>query len=240
MIMLIDVADTGKGIAEEQKEKLFESFQRLDESAVHNIEGTGLGLSIVKRLLDMMGGSISVESEVGKGSVFSIDIPQEIVSKEPVGEIFAKKNSDGAKTEKMGMFSAPDAVVLAVDDNRVNLTVLRGLLKRTKVKVDIATGGAEAIDKAKENRYDIIFMDHMMPEVDGVEAMKRIHSDENSASRDSVVIALTANAIIGMKEHYLEQGFDDYLPKPIDSEQLEKMMIKYLPEELVNIISGKG
>jgi len=236
MIMRVDVSDTGSGIAEEQKEKLFESFHRLNESAVHNIEGTGLGLSIVERLLTMMGGSISVESELGKGSIFSVVIPQEIVSKEPVGEIFAKRNSKKLRVENKGKFNAPEAVVLAVDDNRVNLTVLRGLLKRTQVKLDVATGGQEAIDRAKDKRYDLIFMDHMMPEVDGIEAMRAIHSDENSASKDSVIIALTANAIVGMREQYLEQGFDDYLPKPIDSEQLENMMIKYLPGELVNII----
>ena len=233
MIMHIAVTDTGKGIDNDQMHKLFESFQRIDETSVHNIEGTGLGLSIVKGLLDMMGGTISVESTLGKGSKFMCDIPQKIVSSKPVGEIFKKKDDNTPKREYKELFTAPEVKVLAVDDNRVNLTVLRGLLKRTKVQVDVATGGAEAIEKATKKSYHIIFMDHMMPEIDGVEAMKQIRKMDECESKKAVIIALTANAIVGMREQYLEMGFDDYLSKPIDSKQLENMMMEYLPEELV-------
>lgn len=233
--MKISVKDTGRGISQEKINKLFESFQRLDEAAVHEIEGTGLGLSIVKGLLDMMGGSIEVESEPGKGSDFRCTIPQQVVVSEPVSEVIneKKQNRSDSKWSKE-RFTAPDAVVLAVDDNRVNLTVLRGLLKRTQVQVETAEGGAQAVEKASKKAYHMIFMDHMMPDVDGVEALKRLKSMKDNESKNAVVIALTANAMIGMREKYLEEGFDDYLSKPIDSDKLELMMMKYLPSELVH------
>lgn len=183
----------------------------------------------------MMGGSIEVESEPGKGSDFRCTIPQQVVVSEPVSEVIneKKQNRSDSKWSKE-RFTAPDAVVLAVDDNRVNLTVLRGLLKRTQVQVETAEGGAQAVEKASKKAYHMIFMDHMMPDVDGVEALKRLKSMKDNESKNAVVIALTANAMIGMREKYLEEGFDDYLSKPIDSDKLELMMMKYLPSELVH------
>ena len=232
--LIISVEDTGRGIKKENIDKLFASFQRVDEANNRNIEGTGLGLSITQSFVNMMNGKMSVTSEYGKGSTFTIEIPQDIVSDEPVG----KWNFDELSKETMAekykpLFKAKDARVLVVDDVKVNLGVFKGLLKHTEVAVDTAESGRECIRKCEEIKYDIIFLDHMMPDMDGIETFNELKNDKNSLNRETPVIMLTANAISGTREKYLDMGFADYLSKPIVSEKLERKMIKFIPEHLV-------
>ena len=228
------VWDTGIGIKPEDKEKLFNKFQRLEMEQNSTVEGTGLGLAITHHLVNIMGGKIDVESEYGKGSVFTVTIPQKIISENTIGD-FQTRLEDNAPGDKpyRESFRAPDASILIVDDTRINLTVAVNLLKNTKMKIDTATSGAEAIVKAENNKYDVIFMDQRMPKMNGTEALRRIRETEKGASRDVPVVCLTADAVIGAKERYLSDGFSDYLTKPIDNFALENMLLKYLPGEKV-------
>lgn len=234
IILVITVWDTGIGIKPEDKAVLFNKFERLEMERNSTVEGTGLGLAITKSLVDLMGGTIEVESEYGKGSIFTVSIPQKVVSDEPIGDFQTrlKEHLPGDRPYRES-FRAPDAHILIVDDTRINLTVAVNLLKNTRMKIDTATSGADAVAMASKNRYDIIFMDQRMPEMDGTETFHKIRDDENGMSRDVPVICLTADAVIGAKERYLEEGFSDYLTKPIDNYALEKMLMKYLPEEKV-------
>lgn len=232
--LTITVWDTGIGIKPEDKEKLFTKFQRLEMENNSTVEGTGLGLAITQRLVEKMNGSISVESEYGKGSIFTVTIPQKIVSDVPMGDIQIRfeENRPGDRPYRES-FRAPDAHILIVDDTRINLTVAVNLLKNTMIKIDTATSGSEAVVKAENTKYDVIFMDQRMPKMNGTEALQRIRSTENGASQNVPVVCLTADAVIGAKERYLSEGFSDYLTKPIDNYALEKILIKYLPEEKV-------
>lgn len=237
VILSASVRDTGIGIKTEDREKLFNMFQRLEIERNSTIEGSGLGLVITQRLLEMMGGTISVESEYGKGSAFNVKIPQKIVSDNPVGD-FQKRfeeNVLGAAVYRES-FRAPKAHILIVDDTKMNLTVVVNLLKNTKMKIDTASSAAGAVALAEINHYDLILMDQRMPEMDGTEALHRIRESATGASKDSPVICLTADAVVGAKERYLEEGFTDFLTKPIDSYALEKMLMKYLPEEKVESV----
>ena len=230
----VSVSDTGIGIKEADLYMLFDPFTRLDMRKNKTIEGTGLGLSITKRLLEMMGGNLTVESVYGKGSTFSFVVPQKVVGKELLGNY--KTTVDDTEMPdalERKMFVAPNAQILAVDDTRVNITVVKGLLKRLKVQFDSALSGQECLNKVKEKHYDIILLDHMMPEMDGIETLHNMQQMEEYNQNKPVVIALTANAIVGAKEEYLKEGFEDYLSKPIDSAQLEQMIHQYLPEELI-------
>ena len=235
--LVITVWDTGIGIKPEDRAVLFNKFERLEMERNNTIEGTGLGLAITKRLVDIMNGTIEVESEYGKGSIFTVTIPQTISAEEPIGDFQArlKEHLPGDRPYKES-FRAPDATILIVDDTRINLTVAVNLLKNTKIKIDTATSGADAVVMAAKTRYDMIFMDQRMPEMDGTEAFHKIRDDENSLSRDVPVVCLTADAVIGAKERYLAEGFSDYLTKPIDNYALEKMIMKYLPEDKVERI----
>ena len=230
------VKDTGMGIKTEDKEKLFEDFKRLEHNSTS--QGSGLGLPITQRLLDMMHGTIAVESEYGKGSTFTVTIPQKVVKDVPVGD-FQKRfeeNVLGAGVYRES-FRAPDAHVLIVDDTKMNLAVVVNLLKNTRMRVDTAYTGAGALALCEANRYDVILMDQRMPEMDGTETLHQIRASETGASKDSPVICLTADAVVGAKERYLAEGFDDFMTKPIDSFALEKMILKYLPEDKVEHIS---
>ena len=228
------VEDTGIGIRKEDIEKLFTKFQRLDLKQNSTVEGTGLGLAITHNLLGMMGGSIDVASDYGKGSVFTVSIPQKIVSVEPVGDFQSRFQRNMIEAEVYReTFRAPDAHILIVDDTKMNLTVAVGLLKNTEIQIDTATGGEEAIKLAQTRAYDLILMDQRMPKMDGTEALHLIRSQANGANRETPVICLTADAVIGAKEKYIAQGFTDYLTKPIDSKALEMMLVKYLPEDKV-------
>ena len=227
--LYVSVKDTGIGIKEEDKERMFQSFQRLDERRNRNIEGTGLGMPIVQGILNMMGSSIDVRSEYGVGSEFSFSVEQGLVDATPIGEYHTHhvEAQEEAKRESLHVLKAD---ILVVDDNEMNLKVAKGLLKRINVTPDLAGGGREAVEMIGNKHYDIVLMDHMMPVMDGIEALKLI-KERNLIDNSTKVIALTANAIAGAKEMYLAEGFNDYLSKPIVPEMLDDMIAKYLPSE---------
>lgn len=234
------VKDTGIGIREENIGRLFEQFDRVNEEQVHAIEGTGLGLSIVDRLVKLMNGSVTVESVFGEGSTFTVRLQQKVAGGETVGalEETAAQNKRQRKGEPM--FTAPEAKVLAVDDNKVNLTVIRGLLRKTKVQVDIAQSGSECLQCVAKEQYDVILLDHMMPGMDGIDTLAAMKAMPDNRSRDAAVIVLTANAMAGVREMYLEKGFDDYLAKPIEGTALERLLMQYLPAESVIKHANQG
>lgn len=229
----VTVTDTGIGIEEDKLAILFEPFVRLDRSKNEHIEGTGLGLSITKKLIDRMEGRLSVESVYGRGSVFSFTLPQKVAGPDLLGDYKEKLRRVAERKSAREEFTAPGARILAVDDNRVNITVARGLLRRLKVQFDSATSGQECLDKFAKNDYDIILLDHMMPVMDGVQTLHRMQETERFRQNAPAVIAMTANAVIGAREKYLEEGFTDYLSKPIDHKSLEEMIRAYLPEEMI-------
>ncbi len=232
--LIVEVRDTGIGMHAEDIDRLFDKFQRFDLTHNSTVEGSGLGLAISKQLMDMMGGRIEVQSVYGSGSTFIMELPQKIISCDPIGDFMAGVESDDtAEKSNEKTFTAPEAHILIVDDTRVNLIVARGLLKNTKIRIDTAGSGSESIMLANENSYDLILMDQRMPGMDGTEALKIIRNGESSLNRETPIICLTADAIIGAKEHYMAEGFTDYLAKPINSHELEKMMLKYLPEDKV-------
>lgn len=233
IIITFTISDTGIGIKSENISHLFDSFSRFDENKNKHIEGTGLGLAITKQLTKLMNGKINVTSKYGEGSVFEVSIPQKVVSDLKIGDISEKYNATPDKKKKKASFTAPDAKVLVVDDVKMNINVFKALLKRTKISVDSAMSGPEALEMIKGNKYDIIFLDHMMPDMDGIETYKHMKELEESPNKDTTVIMLTANAIMGAKEEYLGIGFSDYLSKPVQAAKLEAMILKYLPEELV-------
>lgn len=226
-ILKFEVVDTGQGIKPENLENMFKRFRRLEMNENRNIEGTGLGLSICKQLVEMMKGEISVESVYGVGSKFTIVIPQRIVKETAVyGEGERNKNLENeSKKEAGSAVIFPNARVLVVDDSVMNLKVAKGLLAPYEMTVDLAGGAKECLSLVAENHYDLILLDHMMPEMDGVETLWCLKEDPNFKTP---VIALTANAISGVKKTYLEWGFNDYISKPINLELMEKVLRKYL------------
>ena len=234
----IDVKDTGVGIKDEDKERLFEKFKRLDIDKNKTVEGSGLGLAITSSLLDLMGGSISVESEYGKGSTFTITLPQKVVSETPIGD-FKSKLSETTKERKKyhEKLKSPDANILVVDDTPMNHVVIRELLKNVQAKVESARSGEECLKKQHAKKYDIIFLDYRMPGMDGIETLAELKKDAGSPNKDTPVIVLTANAISGARENFLREGFDDYLSKPIESDKLEDTLIRYLPKDKVILSS---
>ena len=232
--LIISVKDTGMGIRKEDMSKLFESFQRLDEEKNRNIEGTGLGMNITMSLLKLMDGDMKVESEYGKGSTFTVTIPQRIVCDEPTGDFESvKSRQEKNRLNKRQSFEAPDANVLVVDDNAMNLTVFKSLLKRTKMNIVTVDSGEKCLELVKKEHYDIIFMDHMMPDMDGIETLHEIQKLTDFPNADTPVIVLTANAISGAREGYLKEGFADFLTKPIDGDLLEQTVANFLPENLI-------
>lgn len=233
--LIISVKDTGIGMTEEGLSKLFDKFTRLDLKKNIKIEGTGLGMAITKSLLTMMGGTIDVTSTYGKGSTFTVVIPQIILDPTPMGNFVSAASTDKNMSKAQeALFTAPDAHVLVVDDNKLNRVVFSKLLKRTMITVDDADGGLSCMDKCKDNKYDVIFMDHMMPEPDGIQTLKMLR-EADTLNKDVPVIVLTANAISGMKPEYLKQGFSDYMSKPIKADLLDEMLMNYLPKELIHL-----
>ncbi len=236
--LLVSVKDTGIGIREEDLNKLFVAFERIEEKRNRTIEGTGLGMNITQNLLNMMGSRLEVQSVYGEGSEFSFKLRQGIRSKEPIGNMEETYNQAlESRSEYRESFKAPGALILVVDDTEMNLEVIKGLLKQTEIGIDTVTSGFDCLKKVKEKRYDIIFLDHRMPEMDGIETFKKLKAmDENESKCVNVpVIALTANAVSGAREEYIKTGFDDYLTKPVDSARLEKIIIQYLPEEKITL-----
>ena len=222
------VKDTGIGIKSENIDKIFEAFERVDTANNKGIEGTGLGLSIVKSLVQMMGGSIQANSEYDVGSEFIIEVPQKPVSE----ETFDNNTFEEGKEEDTGEYQVqlciPDKSILVVDDNEINRIVASELFSYTKASIDTAASGKECLKLVKENSYDFILLDHIMPEMDGIQVLEELKRMPDNRSKNAVIIVLTANAIQGAREEYLEKGFDDYLSKPIEMEQVEKVLKKYL------------
>ena len=223
------VEDTGIGMKPEEQDRLFEKFARMDEKKNASIEGTGLGMSIVKYLVNAMKGTIEVKSEYGKGTRMTVFLPQKAVDTTPVE--FTNKAAVPEKKNYKPTLIAPNATVLAVDDVQINLAVFKALLKKTMINVDLADSGKKCLELCKDKKYDIIYMDHMMPEMDGVETFNELKKS-GGPNADTPVIILTANAISGSEEKYIGYGFDSYLSKPIVPEALEKSLIDFLPKEL--------
>ncbi|MBO4844937.1 MAG: response regulator [Lachnospiraceae bacterium] len=228
--LFVSVEDTGIGIKKEDLPKLFESFERLDVEKNHSIEGTGLGMSIVVNLLRMMDSKIEVESEYGKGSTFYFTISQQILNETPIGDYTGK--TELICNKDTITFRAEKAKILVVDDNEMNLKVAKNLLGLFGITPHVCGSGLEAIECLRKEKFDMILLDHMMPKMDGIETLARI-KEENLIVPETAVIALTANAINGAREQYLEAGFHDYLSKPIEVEQLEEQLRKWLPEDVL-------
>ena len=239
ILLKIQVTDTGIGIREQDLPKLFRNFERLNLEENRNVEGTGLGLAITYRLVEQMNGRIDVESEYGIGSTFTVFLPQGIMSDTPIGD-FKKKYQTMMKRDTYRYresFIAPDARILVVDDVSMNLLVISQLLKKTRMKVDTCLSGKECLYMIQKEHYDVILLDHMMPEMDGIETLKAFKDMYNHKCQDTPVIALTANAIVGVREMYIQEGFVDYLSKPVEGSDLEVMLRKYIPAEKMQIIT---
>ena len=232
------ISDTGAGIKPEDIGRLFVEFERLNLSRDRTIEGTGLGLAISKNLLDMMGGEISAVSDYGKGSTFTIRLQQKVISWEQIGNIREKfervMNEEESRNEYL---TAPEAVILAVDDTAMNLTVIAGLMARTKIHIDTALSGAEALKMTQKTHYDLIFMDQMMPEMDGTQTFHAIREQSYGFNIATPVICLTADAVSGAREKYLSEGFNDYLAKPVTLSDIERVLKKYIPPEKIIMAS---
>lgn len=241
IMLRISVADTGMGIKKESLDDLFRSFKRVDEEANRNIEGTGLGLNITKQLMEMMGGKISVDSVYHKGSVFTVELEQGIVNEKPIGIIdFAAQKKVISRQSYRQSFIAPDVRVLVVDDNDMNRMVVKKLLRSTEVKVEAVDSGRECLKKTAESFYHVIFMDHMMPDMDGEETLQAVRNQTKGFCQNVPVIALTANVMTNAEEIYQDMGFDGYLAKPINSVLLEAALLKYVPPELIEYMAEEN
>ncbi len=240
LTVVYSVADTGIGIKKESIPYLFNAFKRVDEDKNKYIEGTGLGLSIVKSLVDLMGGKITVNSVYTQGSTFIIEIPQKTVDDRKIGDInIEKRTEQRSKRIYTSKFEAPAARLLVVDDNASNLLVVKKLLRDTKIQIDTASNGEEALRKTLNNEYNVIFMDHLMPEMDGLECHRRIRTQIGGMCRNSKIAVLTANAGSENKTLYEKEGFDGYIVKPVSGEELERELYRLLPGELV-YVTGSG
>ena len=222
------IEDTGIGIREEELGTIFEAFEQVDMSRNRKKEGTGLGLAITQRLVQLMEGDIHVESEYGKGTRFTVKIEQQIEDHKTIKENPVTREEMQAVDTRM--FSVPDYRILVVDDNKINRNVATSMLKMYDMQIDEADGGNVAISFAKENKYDMILLDHMMPEMDGIETARHIRTECGPNGRTVVIVALTANAIQGAREMYLENGFDEFLSKPFERIQLHALLAKWIPE----------
>ncbi len=241
--LIVSVKDTGIGISEENMKYLFDSFTRIDERANRNIEGTGLGLPITKKFTEMMEGEITVESALYEGSTFTVTIPQKIADNSVVGKFSERlnhRNENGDNSETIeneapqkDKFTAPRARILVVDDVKMNLNVVRLLLKNTGMQIDLASSGEECLKYTLIKRYDAILMDHMMPIMDGIEAFHKIREQADGLNVDTPVVALTANALVGAQEMYLDEGFVSYISKPVKSDDLEAALLNILPTDKI-------
>ena len=230
--LICKVSDTGMGIKSEDLEKLFSSFQRLDETKNRNIEGTGLGLNITKKLVDMMDGNIYVESEYSKGSVFKAEVVQKVIDATPINNYAEHlKKSVTEREEFRPRFVAPNASVLIVDDNEMNLEVISELMSETRVKITTALSGQECLEILKEKAFDLILLDQMMPGMSGIETLGKIKSEHLADS--TPVVVLTADAIVGARDSYISEGFSDYLSKPVMYSELENILFKYVDKTKV-------
>lgn len=232
--LYVSVTDTGQGIRKEDMSKLFAEFERIDEIKNHSVQGAGLGMTIVLGLLEMMGSELKVESKYGMGSCFSFVLRQKIIDDTPIGNLAENLARMEEEYAYEASFEAEDAHILVVDDNDMNRVVFRELLKQTRVQIDDLPSGKMCLEKVKNTYYDIIFLDHMMPEMDGIETLQRLQNQRNNLCKDVPVIMVTANAIVGAKEEYLKKGFAAFLSKPILPDKLEALIQTYLPPEKVH------
>ena len=230
LTLCISVRDTGIGIKEEDLPHIFGDFQRLDEEKNRWIEGTGLGLSIVKRMANLMQGNVEASSKYGEGSVFTVCLPQAISSV----SLIKKENEKGSnRIAELVTFDTPGCHYLIVDDNKLNVIVAKRFLEKINGRIDSAYGGEEALGKMRETKYDLIFMDHMMPELDGIRTYELSLEDNENVNRETPVIMMTANALSGVREEYLEKGFADYLSKPIEIGEMLRIIKQYVPAEKI-------
>ena len=231
--LAISVTDTGVGIRTKDQKRLFDSFVRLEEKRNRSIEGTGLGMSITRQIMDMMHGKVEIESEYGKGSVFTLSFNQKIVEDIPIGRFEDWYHIPASATSyQENCYKVNDVKILAIDDNEMNLEVIQGLLKKTGARIDMAVSGEEGLKKAESIRYDLILLDHMMPAMDGIETLKRMQQIGYVREGKVPVIALTANSVTGAREDYLKKGFTDYVAKPVDYSALVAILKKYLPGKI--------
>ncbi|MCR4715587.1 MAG: DegV family EDD domain-containing protein [Lachnospiraceae bacterium] len=234
VLILFSISDTGMGIKKDALPHLFDAFQRVDEEKNRHIEGTGLGLSIVKQLIELMDGEIKVSSVYTQGSTFTIYLKQGISGDTKFGAVnLANYGKDSASSHYEASFTADQARILIVDDNEMNLDVEKKLLVDTKIVTDTVTSGADALDMTLTKRYDVILMDHLMPEMDGLECFSRIRKQKGGLNNQTPIIVLTANAGGENRELYSRTGFDDYLVKPVSGKQLEDLLLKHLPDEKI-------
>lgn len=230
ILLFIEVSDTGIGIKKDDVGKLFCEFERFDHIKNRGVEGTGLGLSITSRLVSAMNGEITVDSEYQKGSIFKVNLPQRVVSREVIGdyktrfERITSKNGQDELTHNR----YPEKRIFAIDDNETNLDVIAAILEMLDITVDKSTSAKSAIQRLKQEKYDLILTDDMMPDMNGTELMQYIKTQKNQANFETPIIVLTANAVVGAREEYLKKGFDDYMTKPIDIDILQKLLDKYL------------
>ncbi|WP_276839527.1 ATP-binding protein [Anaerovibrio lipolyticus] len=237
VLLTVAVKDTGSGIKKEDMDKLFSKFDRIGEEKNRHIEGTGLGLSITTRLLGMMDSKLEVGSIYGVGSRFYFTLEQEVIDWEPLGNMAEVLVSNTSVVHQYHeQFTAPEAELLVVDDTAMNLVVFKNLLKKTKVRIDTAESGDEALALADKKKYDLVFLDHMMPKKDGIVTLHEMKEQESGMNKETPVICFTANAVSGAWDLYKNEGFDDYLTKPIDFVKLEQMVMKYLPSEKIHRI----
>ncbi len=232
--LYVGVKDTGIGIKSENIDKIFAPFERVDEGKNEGVQGTGLGLNISRQFVNLMGGELKCESEYGEGSVFFFTIKQKIVDATPIGP-FTEKTDDKPVGRYIPKFVAPKAKIMIVDDNEMNIQVISNLLRGTKAQIKTAMSGKECLEYLKTEDYDLIFLDHMMPEMDGIETLKEIEK----ITVDVPVIALTANAAYDGRNYYIRQGFTDYLAKPVEGRVLEETIAKYLPDTLLEEVSDE-
>ncbi|MBQ5431177.1 MAG: response regulator [Lachnospiraceae bacterium] len=241
LTLRVSVSDTGIGIKPADQKKLFAKFQRLDLVENKTIQGSGLGLAITYNILKLMDGNITVRSTYGEGSTFTITLPQIVRNDELIGN-FREKYHQTLESHPAyrKSFVAPDAKILIVDDTPMNITVIQGLLKQTKVQIDPCYSGGDSLERVRKEHYDIILLDFRMPKMDGIQTLQRMKEVPYNKNDDTPTICLTANAVAGAREKYLAAGFTDYLSKPVQPDKLEKMMLKYLPEEKVTLVESQA
>ena len=239
--MIYTVEDSGMGIKKEDIPFLFTAFKRVDESNTKHIEGTGLGLSIVKQFLDLMGGKVTVNSVYTKGSTFVIEIPQKAATDEALGDYnYEKRHNIAKRTEYKKHFEAPEAKILVVDDNESNLLVVTKLLRETRIQIDTVLNGKQALEKTLDVAYDLIFMDHLMPEMDGIECFHAIRNLVGGKNKETNIVILTANAGAENRKLYATAGFNGYLIKPVTGQDLETEVYRQLPKNLIKVLDQTG
>ena len=236
VLMVFQFEDTGAGFSEEEKNCLFDQFQCMDESRERNLESIGLGIAITKRFVDLMDGTVEVSSEPGMGTVFTVCFPQKVADIRSIEQQPWRKHDVFADIDRA--FIVPGYKVLVVDDNKINLKVACGALAPYKFSVDEAKSGQQAIDLVKKNGYDMILMDHMMPEMDGIEATDHIRNECGENGKKPIIIALSANAYNNAREMFLNSGFQDFIAKPIDKNELHQMLCKWIPQEQRQSVEG--